>query len=802
MRRKFVQFVAGGVGIVCMISSLTPPILAETNISEVIEQNISEIVQEEVISDQPQEVPKLDAVLEQEKATEAVEQENISEEITEEIPIEENSIQEIEERVEVNEINQEDALSSNLVQDFVTRLYTNCIGRTPSQSEVSYWEGRLRNSQETGTSIANFFANSKEVQQKNLSNMAYIQMLYRAFFGREADDKGLEYWLSEMIKGKSRQQALKAFIDSKEYTNICSNYGIKKGAAANTTTVSDEPPAGYTPVQKFVYRFYSKCLGRVPDQSGINYWSQGLLNKQFTGQEIAYNFVNSKEFKNKNLSNEDYINVMYKVFFGREADQGGKQYWLGMLKSWSRQQVLDAFILSDEFFGICNSYDIIVLDEHAEITGFTRGTGTYDNPYVITKPEQLNLIEKNIKKVRSNTCFVLGKDISLQGIDFQPIGQSEPFEGYFDGKNHTISKLTINRTDSTNVALFAQTAQTANIYNVKLDKVTISNLGYGSYTAAVVGYNKGNVVNCQVAGNVKSNTSYTGGLVAYNDGKVDYSTYTGKVTSTSGKVGGLVSYNTSSGNISRSMFYGQDEEEKCNLSGPYAAGLVSENDGRIDSCGAYSTIEGSYTTGGLIANNYGTVLNSFADSINRTNYYDYSQTSYSSTWYYYTGRNGYYAGGLIGYDSKGKVYNCFSTGELSGAKCRGGLVGISYNGYFENCYSTTQLKDVTYWKGNYPVSGRYGSNCNYNTQYYSYNNGLLIGYSSNAILDTCYGCSDNHNEWGECEGDRTDCKIVSSSQIKTDNFTQLLNSHVANSEWLYWTRRSDTNHGMPYLAYQ
>ena len=100
----------------------------------------------------------------------------------------------------------------------------------------------------------------------------------------------------------------------------------------------------------FVRRMYSVCLDRTPDEEGLNYWCSLLWNQSRSGSEVARGFVFSKEFQGKNLSDEEYVEYLYKIFFDRASDEEGKQYWMGKIRSgYSRQEVFDGFT------GICQS---------------------------------------------------------------------------------------------------------------------------------------------------------------------------------------------------------------------------------------------------------------------------------------------------------------------------------------------------------------------------------------------------------------------------------------------------------------
>ena len=105
---------------------------------------------------------------------------------------------------------------------------------------------------------------------------------------------------------------------------------------------------------------YSICLGREADATGLADWTGKLWNHTASGSGTAYGFIFSNEFINKNHSNEDYVEYLYQAFMGRGSDAVGKADWVGKLNSgWSRYDVFNGFVGSQEFMGICNSYGIV-----------------------------------------------------------------------------------------------------------------------------------------------------------------------------------------------------------------------------------------------------------------------------------------------------------------------------------------------------------------------------------------------------------------------------------------------------------
>nr|WP_245251325.1 GLUG motif-containing protein [Paenibacillus turicensis] len=195
------------------------------------------------------------------------------------------------------------------------------------------------------------------------------------------------------------------------------------------------------------------------------------------------------------------------------------------------------------------------------------------------------------------------------------------FSGTFDGKNHKISNLTINKSSSDYVGLFGVLSTLATLKNVGIENANISgkdNVG------ALVGRTLGEVRNAYVTG-IVSGADKIGGLIGDNNGRL-YDSYSTATVTGNRFIGGLV------GNNSGGQIYNS-----------YATGSVS----------------GSENIGGLTGYNYSDIRNSYATG-NVT--------------------GGIRVGGFVGANG-GFISNSYATGNLSGEGEIGGFSGFNYDGY-------------------------------------------------------------------------------------------------------------------------
>lgn len=107
-------------------------------------------------------------------------------------------------------------------------------------------------------------------------------------------------------------------------------------------------------VETFLIYMYRSTLNRDPDTVGINYWYNKIKVEGMSGEDVAYGFVFSQEMQNRNLSDEQYVRILYNAFLGRECDQEGLSYWLNRLATGSsRLDVYHGFSRSNEFINLC-----------------------------------------------------------------------------------------------------------------------------------------------------------------------------------------------------------------------------------------------------------------------------------------------------------------------------------------------------------------------------------------------------------------------------------------------------------------
>ena len=155
-----------------------------------------------------------------------------------------------------------------------------------------------------------------DVSQPLSTNQAFVQALYNDFLGRTGTVSELNTWVSTLTAGASGQ------------ANVVN--GIIQSTEA---------------LDRVVEGYYLQYLGRVADTAGLSYWV-GQIQGGTSLESIQAGFLASPEFISSN--NSDYIQGLYRTFFGRTGSSTELAYWYGQLPTLGLAGVAQGFATSTE----------------------------------------------------------------------------------------------------------------------------------------------------------------------------------------------------------------------------------------------------------------------------------------------------------------------------------------------------------------------------------------------------------------------------------------------------------------------
>ena len=338
--RKFLASMA----LVLVLVSKNNALALDENLEIIIDTSETDNVEESDVKSEPEDESHMDII----EVNETVE----------EFEVIQDSVEDTEEESEVDTEEESEAESDQYenkgVYDFIVRMYDKFLDRQPDPKGLDEWYNLLVNHQTDAANIVDGFISSDEFKNKNLSTEEYLTILYNGILGRTPDSTGMEEWSAVLSDGVSRKYVCSKFVDSLEFGDLCKKYDVNKGSIELTENRDQN-----LDITRFVTYFYRMCLDREGDASGLNDWTGGLLSQELTGADIAHGFLFSKEFCEKNLSDEDYLEILYQTLLSRNSDPQGKADWLRVMDNGlSNTYIMAGFVHSDEFSEFCEKYNI------------------------------------------------------------------------------------------------------------------------------------------------------------------------------------------------------------------------------------------------------------------------------------------------------------------------------------------------------------------------------------------------------------------------------------------------------------
>ena len=379
--------------------------------------------------------------------------------------------------------------------------------------------------------------------------------------------------------------------------------------------------------------------------------------------------------------------------------------------------------------------------------------GSKTNPYKISTAEEFMNI-KNIISDYDSAYFELVNDIDLNGYNINSIGTAEnPFSANFDGKNHTISNVTISKSDIDDVGVFGL------ISNAVIKNLTIANADItGNNNVGILAgslYDETTIDNVKVTGKVTGNKN-VGGLVGFVSNTTNNQTIKNAITeveikasddNTGGLIGKLYSTNESITLVENTGSKVTINSDANNIGGLIGNVETISNDSlKINNSYSDGKINGKDYVGGLIGKL--TSKNSNVLSLDKV----VSGTDLVA--------NNYVAG-LIAYISKADISNAYATGNVTSNDYAGAFTAYVEESKIENTYAigTIDSELVTHVGGYAGVA----KNTEALNSYFSSQTTKVMKTALGANLriqkmlykTTCYNSFDFDSVWSIEEGTTT-----------------------------------------------
>ena len=176
-------------------------------------------------------------------------------------------------------------------------------------------------------------------------------------------NKRHEYLLDSSKNSEYKYIVLKTIKGEKpKYLNFAEisvdeNYWVNE-AIAEAYKI-DHVCGGYEEVSTVIENIYVKFLDRNPDINEIKKWSYWLEHRERSCEDLVIEIIKSEEFKNRNLTDTQFIDILYEGLLQRKQDGVGFEWWINRLENdKSKIELLDEFTKSKEFEIFCDKHHI------------------------------------------------------------------------------------------------------------------------------------------------------------------------------------------------------------------------------------------------------------------------------------------------------------------------------------------------------------------------------------------------------------------------------------------------------------
>lgn len=203
------------------------------------------------------------------------------------------------------------AVSRTAVAAFITALYLDVLGRTPSGEEIGFWDRAVAAGLSQGAMVEAFVYSTESLN-------GLVSQLYATELGRAPDPGGLATWAAQ--------------LRSASYTSVRSSIA---GSAEAVARANGTPP--------WIAALYTAELDRAAGPSEVAFWS--TVAATYGPFTVSTGIVGSAEARNRRAAE------LYARFLARPADVNGIAFWSGQIGTRGDLAVWTGFLESPEYFG-------------------------------------------------------------------------------------------------------------------------------------------------------------------------------------------------------------------------------------------------------------------------------------------------------------------------------------------------------------------------------------------------------------------------------------------------------------------
>lgn len=200
---------------------------------------------------------------------------------------------------------------------FILRLYEIRLHRAATEQELAFWRNVLQNLNVAPSVVAELIERSPEARTR------LVREWYAKFLGREARGGEEQFWVFQLLAGRSEEEVLSGILGSDEFLN-------RAGTLFSNGTGNE----------RFIRTLYRTILDRTATAGEVAFW-QGVL-QQVRRHDVVLFFLRSTELR------QNLVEDLYESLLFRGSDDVGRNFWVRSVLDMTRIRI--GILGSPEFF--------------------------------------------------------------------------------------------------------------------------------------------------------------------------------------------------------------------------------------------------------------------------------------------------------------------------------------------------------------------------------------------------------------------------------------------------------------------
>lgn len=248
---------------------------------------------------------------------------------------------------------------------FAQYIFNSALNRTPTGAELKEWNQYVLNGMSgTDTLYALFFADPNRLA--GINNESFVSALYSTMKDTVPSQNEYAADVESLEKGSTRKEMYESMADSIEWANLCQKMRVFPGVS-KVSTVKNIP---YDETLALVRRLYKECIGTDISDGECLEVSRQLTNFETSVSGYVYSLFEQEKFYQSQYSDKEFINLVFKVFLKRDAEDEELEKWVGILKKDDkRENIINTFTITEtckDFRFYCRAIGILPMPSAAK----------------------------------------------------------------------------------------------------------------------------------------------------------------------------------------------------------------------------------------------------------------------------------------------------------------------------------------------------------------------------------------------------------------------------------------------------